>query len=277
MSQMPETRPPRENLFRGPRPFEYRPAAVADRSAPAAGGELAGDGHMVGHFAVFNQWTEINSMWEGNFLERFVPGAFKKTIKDNPGMRVLFQHGRDAQIGDKPLGPIEALAEDDYGTAYDVRLLDTSYNRDLIPGLEANLYGASFRFSVMREDWVNEPKSSEYNPGGLPERTVREASVAEFGPVTFPAYTGASAGIRSLTDEMLVRLYARDPERVRELLGLAPSEQTPGADPGAGAPDPVAPPDDAGQPPTSQGRRDEPKPLRPLEIIRKAKREKEHV
>jgi HK97 family phage prohead protease len=277
MSPMPETRPPRENLFRGPRPFEYRLEPCANRAAPATDGELAGDGHMVGHFAVFNQWTEINSMWEGNFLERFVPGAFKKTIKDNPGMRVLFQHGRDAQIGDKPLGPIEALAEDDYGTAYDVRLLDTSYNRDLIPGLEADLYGASFRFNVMREDWVNEPKASEYNPGGLPERTVREAAVAEFGPVTFPAYGGATAGLRSLTDEILVRMYARDPERVRQMLGLVPSPQTPDTDSGGGEPDPVAPPDDAGQPPTSQGRRDEPKPLRPLEIIRNVKREKEHV
>lgn len=274
---MPDTRPPRENLFRGPRPFEYRAAKPSTPTAPAAGDGQPGDGHMVGHFAVFSQWTEINSMWEGNFLERFVPGAFKKTIKDNPGMRVLFQHGRDPQVGDKPLGAIESLAEDDYGAAYDVRLLDTSYNADLLPGLAAGLYGASFRFSVMREDWVNEPKPSEYNAAGLPERTVREASVAEFGPVTFPAYEGASAGIRSLTDEMLVRMYARDPERVREMLGLPPTEQTPDAVTGAGEPDPVAPPDDAGQPPTSQGRRDEPKPRRPLEIIRNTKREKERV
>jgi hypothetical protein len=26
----------------------------------------------------------------------------------------------------------------------------------------------------------------------------------EFGPVTFPAYVGASAGLRSITDEMLL-------------------------------------------------------------------------
>ena len=40
-----------------------------------------GDGNtMFGHFAVFNDWTEINSMFEGRFLERLAPGAFADTI-----------------------------------------------------------------------------------------------------------------------------------------------------------------------------------------------------
>jgi hypothetical protein len=45
------------------------------------------------------------------------------------------------------------------------------------------------------------PKPSNYNPQGLPECVVTEASVSEFGPVTFSAYGGATAGLRSLTDE----------------------------------------------------------------------------
>ena len=36
---------------------------------------------LHGHFAVFNEWTEINSLMEGNFLERIAPGAFKKTMQ----------------------------------------------------------------------------------------------------------------------------------------------------------------------------------------------------
>jgi hypothetical protein len=75
--------------------------------------------------------------------------------------------------------------------------------------------GASFRFRVMREDIEDDPKrvSNEY---GLPERTIREASVAEFGPVTFPAYAGATAGIRSMTDTVDFRRYARSPEEFRQ-------------------------------------------------------------
>jgi HK97 family phage prohead protease len=164
----------------------------------------ATDGGMPtlhGHFAVFNEWTEINSLMEGNFLERIAPGAFKKTMQENRGtVRALFQHGADPQIGDKPLGPVEKLEEDRRGAYYEVPLLDTAYNRELIPGLEAGLYGASFRFRVVRDDKIDEVEPSAYNPAGLPERTIKELRLFEFGPVTFPAYDQATAGVRSLTD-----------------------------------------------------------------------------
>jgi phage head maturation protease len=132
-------------------------------------------------------------------MERFAPGAFKKTVAENrDGMRVLFQHGRDPQIGDKPLGPIESLNAD---AEYEVPLIDTSYNRDLLPGLKAGLYGASASGSRRERGVAQNPERVGLQPEGLPERTITEARVMEFGPVTFPAYAGASAGVRSLTDE----------------------------------------------------------------------------
>jgi HK97 family phage prohead protease len=156
---------------------------------------------LVGHFAVFDQWTEIASTFEGNFLERIAPGAFRKTFAENRrNMRVLFQHGRDPQIGEKVLGPIADLREDERGALYEVPLFDTSYNRDLLPALSSNEYGSSFRFRVLQEQFTRKPERSEHNPEGLPERTITEAKVMEFGPVTFPAYEGATAGLRSATD-----------------------------------------------------------------------------
>jgi HK97 family phage prohead protease len=163
---------------------------------------------LTGHFAVFDEWTEIDSVWEGNFMERIAPGAFKKTFRENRDrMRVLFQHGNDPQIGDKPLGSIEALREDDTGAFYEVSLLrDESgglvdYLRGVVAGLRRNLYGASFRFSVIKEEFDQEAGKSSHNPKALPERTIAEARVMEFGPVTFPAYASATAGVRSVTDE----------------------------------------------------------------------------
>jgi hypothetical protein len=44
--------------------------------------------------------------------------------------------------------------------------MDTSYNRDLLPGLKAGLYGASHRFQVMREEEVASPEPSDSNPHG---------------------------------------------------------------------------------------------------------------
>lgn len=163
----------------------------------------SGPPRLVGHFAVFNVWTEIRSVFEGDFCERIAPGAFKKTFKEQRNrIKVLFQHGRDPVVGDKPLGSIEKLVEDQVGAAYEVRLLDTEYIRELLPGLEAGVYGASFRFRPLKVEVNEDAQASDYNPSGLPECVVTECSVSEFGPVTFPAYAAATAGVRSLTDEL---------------------------------------------------------------------------
>jgi HK97 family phage prohead protease len=172
-------------------------------SAPCALREGAqGEGRtLFGHFAVTNQWTEIDSWIEGRFMERFATGSLLRTMaEDRHRMRVLFQHGRDPSVGDKVLGPLQTLREDERGGFYEVPLFHTTYNAELLPGLRAGVYGASFRFRVVREEWAESPDHSEWNPLGLPERTVKEARVAELGPVTFPAYEGATAGVRSLTD-----------------------------------------------------------------------------
>jgi len=170
--------------------------------------DAAGAPRLAGHFARFGEWAEIDSVFEGHFLERVAPGAFKKTIAENRDrIKVLFQHGLDPQIGDKPLGPIDVLREDDAGPYYEVPLLDASYVRELLPGLRAGLYGASFRFSVLRETFDRSVEPSEHNPEGIPERTLKEVALREFGPVTFPAYAGATAGVRSMTDDFLLGRY----------------------------------------------------------------------
>src|SRR6185437_14016546 len=137
---------------------------------------------------VFNTWYEVNSMWEGNFLERIAPGSFKRTIKDRGGqVKALYDHGHDPQLGDKPLGPFNELKEDSVGGYYEIGLIETSYNNDfVIPAARAGLLGASFRFSVQAESLVQEPKPSRENPKGLPERTITDVDLYELGPVTFP-------------------------------------------------------------------------------------------
>jgi HK97 family phage prohead protease len=182
-------------------------------------------GTLFGHFAKFNQWTKIDSAYEGKFYEQCAPGTFQKTFNENRhNMRSLFNHGKDPQVGDKVLGPIEVLREDDVGAYYEVPLLDTSYNRDLIPGLEHGLYGASFRFRVHRQKIDKTAQRTEMNPDGLPQRTLTEVSVKEFGPVTFPAYEGATAGMRSMTDEFMLANLLSDPQRLARLVDYMPRE-----------------------------------------------------
>jgi HK97 family phage prohead protease len=155
---------------------------------------------MFGHFARFNDPTEIDSALEGpRFMEQFAPGAFARTLGELTP-KVLFQHGKD-MLGNQPLGVPREVREDTEGAFYQVDLFD-GIPPLILDGLRAGAYGASFRFSVRHEDWIQRPGSSPSNPDGIPERTVREASVPEFSAVTFPAYPNASAKVRSLAEEM---------------------------------------------------------------------------
>jgi hypothetical protein len=73
---------------------------------------------LVGHFASFNEWTEIRSSVEGHFMERVAPGAFVRTIVENrKDIRVLFHHGLDPSIGLAVLGPIDELRGDTYSSS----------------------------------------------------------------------------------------------------------------------------------------------------------------
>lgn len=187
-------------------------------------------GRMVVRFSPFNTWYEINSFWEGRFLERTIPGAFKKTASESKrsdglySTKVLYNHGTDLHIGDKMLmvpDRFEETEEDGYhGPIIEGDLLDTSYNRDLLPGLKRDAYGSSFMFNVIREDWVNEPAQSDYNPEGIPERTVSEVRTFEAGPVTWPASPTATAGMRSRcgTDAFMERVAARSAQRYEDLV-----------------------------------------------------------
>jgi len=172
---------PRDDLIRMNGSFEVR-----------ASGE--GDGRTLhGYAAMFNEDTEIHS-WEGDFIERIAPGAFKRTLKNNgDAVKILFNHGMDPQIGDKPLGRASVLKEDSTGLYVEVPLSRTSYNEDIIALLEDRaLDGMSFRFSVVKDTW-DEPARK----GKLPVRTLNEVRLMELGPVTFPAYQATTAGVRS--------------------------------------------------------------------------------
>lgn len=153
---------------------------------------------LVGVPIVFNQWTEING-WEGNFLERIDPKALNRTLEQRGDqVKVLFNHGFDPTIGDKPLGTPSVMDVRDDGLYVEVPMSRTSYNDDLIELMrDGALDGMSFRFSVTREEEVLEPEKSDHNPRGIPERTVKELKLYEFGPVTFPAYEATTVGVRA--------------------------------------------------------------------------------
>jgi HK97 family phage prohead protease len=226
--------PVNDNLYRG-----LADGVALEQRDMTDDGDLGGTGTpnlagtvMSGHFAVWDEWTEICSWYEGEFLEKLVRGSFTKTISENLArVRVQYDHGQDDVVGGAPLGPVDVLREDDIGTYYEVPLYDTDTNRGVVlPLLQGRLMsgemrgsglGASFRFRVLRDEWVMEPAPSAYNPKSLPERTIREVQLMEFGPVVFPAYPAATAGMRSLTDHYL------DRKREKRAASMAPADRFP--------------------------------------------------
>lgn len=197
---------PRDNLIRG-----YRPGLRFGVAGETRDDEDLGDGRtMFGHFTVFDQFTEIDSYFEGHFLERIAKGAFKKTFAERGAPKVMVDHGRGIVFDNMPLGVPDVLREEDFGPYYEVPLVHSRLVDDeLIPRLRAGLMGASFMFNVLREDWNEEPDPSDANPLGLPERTVTEVRLHEFGPVVWPAYEAATAKVRSLTDHFNDRTSPR--------------------------------------------------------------------
>lgn len=181
--------------------------------------DISTNGPMMSlEFSKFGNWYEIDSVFEGRFLERVAPGAFTKTITERASqIKVMFNHGKDPQIAEKILGPIRTLEERNNGTYAEVPLLDTSYNRDLLPGLRAGVYGSSFTFHVMDDQWIRTPSRSDHNPEGIPERTVTAVRLLEFGPVTWPANPGATASARSDTDRYFESMRSNNPDQLAEI------------------------------------------------------------
>lgn len=224
-------------------PSEVRPLEL--RADEESGDSL---GRLVVRFSPFNQWYEISSWWEGDFMERTVHGAFAKTMRESgASVKCLFDHGYDPTIGNKVLCAPDDLREDPDSAVMEGELFDTSYCRDLLPGLRAGAYGSSFKFRVVKEQWDDDPGVSEHNPKGLPERTILEVRLFEAGPVCFPASPTATAGMRSMTDTYYDLLRTRDAQRVDELATRARAIRTPDRT-GAG---PTTPP--AGAARTSTG------------------------
>jgi HK97 family phage major capsid protein len=216
-------------------------ALVAELRAAADANPDKSPGTMTGHFSTFNDWYEINSFWEGKFIERIAPGAFKRTINNRSNqspVRVLLDHGFDPGMGDRPLGLPEMLQEDATGPYAEVPLFE-GVPQIIVSGLRAGAYGQSFRFNVMADDWVEDPEADTWeDPGNdkwtdLPQRTIREVRLIEFGPTAFPANPAADAGLRSAgslrssTDDFYERLRRRDPVLYDQALARTKEIRTP--------------------------------------------------
>jgi len=168
----------------------FKAPKYAERSVSFETRDFGDDGFTLeGYGAVFNQATRIDSH-EGRFDEVIDRGAFNKTLSERTPV-LQFDHGRDPATGSVPIGSIEDIRSDDHGLFVRARLHDNARVEPIRQAIASGAVdGMSFRFQVMRDDWDESRET--------PMRTLREVSLLECGPVVFPAYAGASVGVRSI-------------------------------------------------------------------------------
>jgi phage head maturation protease len=92
------------------RAIEHRVLPL-DSELRAGEGEQAGQ--LVGHAAVFNQWTTISEWYGDGWDESVAPGAFRKTIKE-ADIRALWNHDPNIILGRNKAGTLK-LSEDETG------------------------------------------------------------------------------------------------------------------------------------------------------------------
>lgn len=158
------------------------------------------DGYnMVGYSMVFNQWTRINDQ-DGEYWERVMPGAPAKSIRER-GDRIIvqFDHGHHPLVGSIPVAAPRAVWEDEHGLFAWDRMHKSWLFEPVREAVQSGaIRGQSFRFSVPPGGDVWEKPGRD----GLRRRSLIETSVAERGPVVWPAYAGTEIAVRALVRAM---------------------------------------------------------------------------
>ena len=155
---------------------------------------------IVGYGAVFHRASDPGTefrLWD-DIVERIAPGAFGRVGDDD--VRGLYNHDPRAVLGRVKAGTMR-ISVDDIGLRYEIDPPDTQVGRDTLESIRrGDVDGSSFAF-LPRPNGVR----WEQHPDGTGVRWLTNVEVFDVGPVTYPAYPSASAGVRSAGDQSTVR------------------------------------------------------------------------
>ena len=133
----------------------------------------------------------------GWFIEKIAPGAFSRALDEKQDVRCLFNHNADNLLGRTKNGTLK-LEDSSEGLRYACDTdSETTVGRDVVRMIErGDLDGCSFAFTVRKDTW-----SDEYDANGKylrTTRTIEDLDLYDVGPVTYPAYTETTVGVRSM-------------------------------------------------------------------------------
>jgi phage head maturation protease len=204
------------------------------RIAPATSLVFREDGDtptVEGMVVPYNEWSEVDSVLEGHFLERFAPASLKKTFAESfKRMKGYFEHGRSKMFDRAPIMDIQETWETDAGAFFRANLL-SGLPDFMVDGLRKGLYGASLGARPIVVEREKKPQASDYNPAGLEERTYKELRAFDISLTPSPHYENATVMLRSITDELAVEALVKEPERLLQLLRETQEAEPPHSEP----------------------------------------------
>lgn len=154
-----------------------------------------------GYAAVFNL-PSLTMAFPGvnggrQFREVIRPGAFTKTLAENPDVTLRYQHNMTTlPLGRTKAGTL-ALAQDDRGLRVQANLPDNEWGRPIRDSIaRGDVSGMSFRFAKVLDKFAA-------GADGMAQRDLLEVKLGPEVSVTdYPAYPDTVAMVRHLADEI---------------------------------------------------------------------------
>jgi len=142
-------------------------------------------------FSISGYLTRFNELDLGG--DYTVPGAFLKTIQDNPNPPILWSH----DVKQPPIGIIRAWREDATGVFFVGELANTTAGRDIKTLVEqGSLSGISYGYNVK--------KSASRRKNGVMARELQELEAAEVSLTTFPMLPSARLTGKAAKDALIM-------------------------------------------------------------------------
>jgi hypothetical protein len=143
----------------------------------------------------------------GGWMEVIAPDAFDASLASNPDVRALFNHDANLVLGRTASGTLQ-LKKDATGLFYTINPPDTQVARDLITSMRrGDVNQSSFAFIAEDTSWGYDEVT------GIDIRTIKQASLWDVSPVTYPAYSAATSGVRSMPSDMPAEVRSKVAKR----------------------------------------------------------------
>ena len=160
--------------------------------------------HISGYFSVFNTAYNIAP----GLSESIAPGAFTRTLTEQPDVRALINHDTTLVVGRTKASTL-TLREDDHGLFGDI--LINPKDQDAMNAWERVNRGdvdqCSFGFDIVSEE-------TEFREDGSIHWTIKDVDLYEVSVCTFPAYEATSVQARE-HDAETVRRKRLDAWKIR--------------------------------------------------------------